>query len=170
MFHTPEQLARLENASRGGNKRDHRDHSPDQGSSSKRPRYESRAALSVDRHSGRGRTDEHNDRSYVRSFQPGAGMYPVAVCVVCLSSVRDHNVKTCCAERTWHGKHETFAKCVNGELVARKTQTTICLYHNLRSGCQYHRTGVDVCSGCGARGHGAQSCSRAQNSSRSDAA
>ncbi|KAF6752121.1 hypothetical protein DFP72DRAFT_1070810 [Ephemerocybe angulata] len=83
---------------------------------------------------------------------------------LCIACQRAHSFKDCKEEKFPSGK-PTFAHVVDGQLLARSTNSSICFGFNI-AGCSYakHKNGSDshVCSFCGDSGHHAcgRSCPR----------
>jgi hypothetical protein len=100
------------------------------------------------------------------SFCKGAGRTGPSVCAICLTKDSAHARKSCTSETLWNGSAAFAKRADNNAVVAKSGKTRICVYWNLPKGCQsdMHRDsdGEDVCSGCGASDHGAQSCPRCE--------
>ncbi|KIK76445.1 hypothetical protein PAXRUDRAFT_781677 [Paxillus rubicundulus Ve08.2h10] len=75
---------------------------------------------------------------------------------VCLShEFHSKPVIYCAAEKTWDGKHETYAKRVERKLY-------LCANWQRAEGCADNHSLKHTCSGCGSSLYGAQCCPRAQ--------
>ncbi|KAF8131386.1 hypothetical protein EV363DRAFT_1099987, partial [Boletus edulis] len=84
-------------------------------------------------------------------------------CAVCLST-KPHTVPVaeCDKDKTWDGKHETFAKQVNRQLITKANNQRLCMKWQRREGCINKQCFAHICSGCGTALHGAIQCPRAQ--------
>ncbi|KIK87956.1 hypothetical protein PAXRUDRAFT_39788, partial [Paxillus rubicundulus Ve08.2h10] len=84
-------------------------------------------------------------------------------CAVCLGrEFHNKSVVYCAAEKTWDGKHETYAKQVEHKLYVKATNEQLCINWQRAEGCSDSHSLRHACSGCGSSLHGAQRCPRAQ--------
>jgi hypothetical protein len=115
---------------------------------------------------------EAADRSHKRSksFRTGETpatadkpSSPLPTCAVCLGcDAHTMPVVYCPAEKTWDGKHDTYAKRVERKLYAKLTGQQLCTNWQRAEGCSDKHNPAHSCSGCSSTHHGAQGCPRAQ--------
>lgn len=104
----------------------------------------------------------HMQRS---GFQDSAhDSHSPGVCAVCLGR-NAHRFIDCTADHLWDNSHATLATHVDKQLLLHKSDKPLCVNWQCLRGCS-SRSHDDqhICSGCLAKSHGAQQCSRAQTS------
>ncbi|KIK75618.1 hypothetical protein PAXRUDRAFT_172244, partial [Paxillus rubicundulus Ve08.2h10] len=80
-------------------------------------------------------------------------------CTICLGcDAHSMPVVYCPAEKTWDGKHDTYAKQIDRKLYTKSTSQQICTNWQCLEGCPEKHTSAHVCSGCGSALHSTHGC------------